>query len=84
MVDISDSSFSSYIEEESNDDSQDESFFYETFVENEVLVDFGDDHIEMNEITEIEVGQDGGVAADSEVQTLVGSKITADIWKFFT
>jgi len=31
------------------------------------LVDFGDDHIEMNEITEIEVGQDGGVAANIKV-----------------
>src|SRR3954471_2305295 len=87
MVEISDSSFSSYIEEDSSNDSQDESFFYEAFVENDVLVDFGDDYREMNEIVEIEDGGDGGVIAGGEVQMLGESKISAisaDVWKFFT
>ena len=40
----------------------------------------------MNEIVEIEDGEDGGVIAGGEVQMLVRSKtsaITADVWKFF-
>src|SRR4051812_20915702 len=68
MVDKSDSSFSSYIEEYS-EDSENDSFLYDTFVENEVLVDvdFGDNHTEiMGEITEISVNEavaSGGEAA---------------------
>ncbi len=44
MVDTSDSSFS-YVEEYSGDS---ESSFYDAFVENEILVDFGDDHTDGN------------------------------------
>jgi hypothetical protein len=84
MVDISDSSFSSYVEEDSNDDSQDESFYYETFIENEILVDFGDDHTEINEIAEIEDSQDGGAITGGETQILARSKTSADVWKYFT
>jgi hypothetical protein len=72
MVDKSDSSFSSYIEEYS-EDSENDSSFYDTFVENEVLVDvdFGDDHTEiMDEITEI-----SGVMADNEAAA--GSGVAA-------
>ncbi len=48
MVDASDSSFS-FIE-----DSEQESSFYDTFVENEVLVNFGDNNTDiLNEITEM-------------------------------
>src|SRR3954453_13404337 len=96
MVDKSDSSFSSYIEEYS-EDSENDSFFYNTFVENEVLVDvdFGDNHTEiMGEITEISVNEavasGGGVAAGGEaaaggeVQILANSKMLADVWNFFT
>jgi len=79
MVDISDSSFSSYVEEDSNDDSQDESFYYETFIENEILVDFGDDHTEINEIAEIEDSQDGGAITGGETQILARYKTSADV-----
>ena len=82
MVDISDSSFSSYAEEDSND-SQDESFFYDTYVDDEILVDFGDDQTERNEIAaEIEDSQD---ETGGEIQILAGSRpLSADVWKYFT
>ena len=78
MVDINDSSFSSYAEEDSNN-SQDESFFYDTYVDDEILVDFGDDQTERNVIAEIE-DETGG-----EIQILAGSRpLSADVWKYFT
>src|ERR1041384_2098750 len=82
MVDISDSSFSSYAEEDSNN-SQDESFFYDTYVDDEILVDFGDDQTERNEIAaEIEDSQD---ETGGEIQILAGSRpLSADVWKYFT
>jgi isopentenyl diphosphate isomerase/L-lactate dehydrogenase-like FMN-dependent dehydrogenase len=75
MVDKSDSSFSSYIEEYS-EDSENDSFFYDTFVENEVLVDvdFGDNHTEiMGEITEISVNE----AVASGGETAAGGEAAA-------
>src|SRR3954452_11288999 len=96
MVDKSDSCFSSYIEEYS-EDSENNSFLYDTFVENEVLVDvdFGDNHTEiLGEITEISVNEavasdgeaaaGGEVVAGGEVQILANSKMPADVWNYFT
>jgi hAT family C-terminal dimerisation region/Domain of unknown function (DUF4413) len=93
MADTSDSSFS-YIDEE---DNEHDSLFYETYVEGEILVDFGDDHTEiMDEITElnrvavVSETTDSGVvgneaAIHSEAQMLANnSKIVADVWRFFT
>ncbi len=86
MADKSDSSFS-YIEEY-NEDSENDSFFYDSFVENEVLVDvdFGDDHTDttgkITEISEIMAGNE--VAAGGEAQPLANSKMSADVWNFFT
>jgi hypothetical protein len=89
MVDTSDSSFS-YI-----DDEQD-SLFYETYVEGEILVDFGDDHTEImdntTEINRIAIGSEitdsrivgSEAATHSEVQTLANDKTVADVWRFFT
>ena len=86
MADKSDSSFS-YIEE-NNEDSENDSFFYDSFVENEVLVDvdFGDDHTETTgEITEIsEIMAGNEAAAGGEAQPLANSKMPADVWNFFT
>ena len=95
MVDTSDSSFS-YVEEFSEDSEYDSSF-YETYVENEILVDFGDDEETMDELTEIsEAAVDseatgGGVAAGSEAaihsevqMQASNSKAVSDVWKFFT
>ena len=90
MVDTSDSSFS-YIEEDSEYDSS----FYETYIENEILVNFGDDHTEiMDEMTEIAVDDeatssrvvvDSEVVTHGEVQMLANnSKTVSDVWKFFT
>src|SRR5437868_4608966 len=84
MVDISDSSFS-YIDEE---DSEYDSSFYETYIENEILVDFGDDNT--NTIDEITGTNEVAViseAVNSEVGTYgkaSNSKGVADVWKFFT
>ena len=86
MADKSDSSFS-YIEEY-NEDSENDSFFYDSFVENEVLVyvDFGDDHTEttgeITEISEIMAGNEAAVGG--EAQPLANFKMPADVWNFFT
>jgi len=70
MVDASDSSFS-FIE-----DSEQGSSFYDTFVENEILVNFGDDNTEiLNEITEISgivIGNEA--AADARVASRSSSR----------
>jgi len=86
MVDTSDSSFS-YI-----DDSEQDSSFCDTFVEDEVFVNFGNDNTEiLNEISEISgvvIGNEA--AADTRVAEVVASdeiansKTVSDIWKFFT
>jgi len=90
MVDASDSSFS-FIE-----DSEQGSSFYDTFVENEGLVNFGDNNTEiLNEITEIsgvvignEAAADVRIADARAAEVLAGdevnSKPVSDIWKFFT
>jgi len=90
MVDASDSSFS-FIE-----DSKQESSFYDTFVENEVLVNFGDNNTDiLNEITEMsgvvignEAAADVRIADAKAAEVVAGdevnSKPVSDIWKFFT
>ena len=85
-----DSSFS-FIE-----DSEQGSSFYDTFIENEVLVNFGDDNTEiLNEITEIsgvvignEAAADARIADARAAEVVAGnevanSKPVSDIWKFF-
>jgi len=69
MVDISDSSFSSILEVE--EDNEYDSFLYDVFVDEEIFnIDF-DDHTEIiNEISEVAAGE-------------INSKIS-NIWKFFT
>jgi len=69
MVDISDSSFSSILEVE--EDNEYDSFLYDVFVDEEIFnIDF-DDHTEIiNEISEVAAGE-------------INSKMS-DIWKFFT
>jgi len=70
MVDTSDSSFS-YI-----DDSEQDSSFCDTFVEDEVFVNFGNDNTEiLNEISEISgvvIGNEA--AADTRVAEVVASR----------
>jgi hypothetical protein len=94
MVDASDSSFSFF------EDSEQDSSFYDTFVENEVLINFGDDNTEiLDEITEMSATADTRVAdtrvADIRVadaraaEVVVGDEVAnskpgTDIWKFFT
>src|ERR1700730_3900594 len=90
MVDASDSSFS-YI-----DDGEQDSSFCDTFVENEVFVNFGNDNTEiLNEISEISgvvIGNEAAAdarVADTRVAEVVASdevansKPVSDIWKFF-
>src|SRR5277367_969718 len=69
MVDISDSSFSSILEVE--EDNEYDSFLYDVFIDEKIFnIDF-DDHTEIiNEISEVAAGE-------------INSKIS-NIWKFFT
>ena len=94
MVDTSDSSFS-YVESE---DSEYDSSFYETYVEDKFLVDFGDNNTEtIDEVTGISGVAVVSEATDSEVVAGSGagsgvatyseassSKVAADVWRFFT